>query len=170
MKDKLFFTLCLTLLAVVFLRHSIELGAVARMVPLAVLFPTGCLLLVQLVLDLRTGTSRVDSTRRSYSVIRYERYSQQSESDSIQRRQELDQARSVREFQVLVLLAGLLLATYLLGAVGGGCLFLALYLRYIARSDWLAVIGSTVAVAVFCSIFVQLLEVNLPSAQLFVWL
>lgn len=171
MKAALFFTLCLGFVAAIFLQQTIGLGGAARMVPLSVIVPTGALLLVQLILDLRTSISPDGSKQRPYAELRYEREPQPSLPSVNQNREEAHRDRLARELWLISSLAGLLLATYILGPLAGGCVYLLLYLHYVTRIRWLEAIGATTLAALLAyTCFRLLMNVNFPPAQLLIWL
>jgi len=113
-------TLCFLLVAGLMLWASFGLSRVSGAIPRVVLSATCLLLLLQLVLDLRSGRSQ-------------ERADGASEQRS-------------REQVAFSWIVALLLGTWLTGVVAGSALFCLAWMRWHARETWLLAFALAVAV------------------------
>ena len=160
MKPFTIFTALLLGTAIMALIMSLEMGSVARLVPLRVLIPTILLLALQLMLDLGAGKGKKSAWADLLGLV-------QSGSQNPGKASGPADAAAItwrKELGALIWVALLLALTLLLGFSAAAPVYVLLCYRFRAAQAWpLSLLMAGITVLVIQGLLVWLLELNLPG-------
>jgi hypothetical protein len=164
LKANTFLTLLFAGFAVLIITTSLELGVVARRVPLAVAVPTLVLLMYQTFVDTVSAAGRRLSQPPAALEKRPCRQAPNSQAE------EDAPDRGLTERGMVASISLFAIALYLLGPYPAVPLYVLLHLKILGKERWFAAVGTAMAVlGLTYVVFGVLLDVQLYEGRLLHW-